>query len=142
MAIRTRQLLRENEVMRDALSFYAAGANWRRRAIHSKGMPKQWDKSRAAYDRGNHAMAVILAIEADRARGSWWRQLRRWLGKHPPLPRTIRVPPPLTLTPPTPKASPCIDQPTSSPEFSTTEPLTAAKSGKTDGSADTPAVTL
>jgi hypothetical protein len=134
------RLLRENVNMREALSFYAAAANWRRRAIHAKGMPKRWDKSPAAYDRGDRAIAAILAIENARARRGVLQQLRN-LFRRKPKPRQIHVPAPLTLTPPTPKASPCLDQPTSSTEFSTTELPIDVRSGKTDASVDTPAAT-
>jgi hypothetical protein len=55
-----RQLVRENEAMREALTWYAAKETWRRRGIHPKGAPrKQWRKSPAAFDRGSLAIRTL-----------------------------------------------------------------------------------
>ena len=140
-----RQLKRENDEMRAALRWYAARSTWRRRAKNVKGTPRRWEKSPAAHDRGDRAMRVILRIEAERVRVSLLSRFRHLMAKHPapvitptvPKPRTIELRPPTERT----ELCPAASQPISSTEFSTTESLTDAKSGKTDASVATPGET-
>ncbi|OOG61417.1 hypothetical protein B0E46_15675 [Rhodanobacter sp. B04] len=66
-----RRLLRENEVMRQALNWYAAQETWRRKGVHQKGAPrKKWQKSPAAYDRGHLAIRALTRIEEPHS-GTW-----------------------------------------------------------------------
>jgi hypothetical protein len=55
-----RELERENAAMRDALQFYAAPANWRRKGVSAQGTRRQWVMSPATSDRGEIAQRVLF----------------------------------------------------------------------------------
>lgn len=65
---RLRQLQHENDVLREALGFYAAVRHWQRRGANAKGEPRSWIKPRATVDRGAKARLVLLALQPRAAR--------------------------------------------------------------------------
>jgi hypothetical protein len=93
---RIRQLQRENDALRAALSWYAARSTWRRRAKNPKGTPRRWEKSPAAHDRGDRALRVILQVEGERSRLSLWHRLRSMVSKRQPRRDPPTVPAPLS----------------------------------------------
>lgn len=55
------RLKNENEILRDALDFYAQSSNWRRE-VTNLGPRRKWIKARAAFDRGAKAKFVLMTI--------------------------------------------------------------------------------
>lgn len=58
-----RRLKRENAILREALSWYANNANWRKRGTNPKGAPRTWQKSPTASDRGTRARIAIAQAD-------------------------------------------------------------------------------